>query len=211
MNHSILEFWNSPKLRMELRRENGQNPRCQIQYLQFPWLKPHQHEMGLLLLFLVFSNVEVQVCKYWCKVFQQTVSISFCKNISDVFYPDIITLGPLHMVTVQGSEMYLKYSLFLQITKPSYYDIAMVTWFIMIMVTWGSYDHLRIICGPQCCHQCRRGRSLGAFMATSNQETLRGDTLRKCCLSVIIFANLPLIIGQCHPRLCCRILVKGNL
>ena len=82
--------------------------------------------MGLLLLFLVFSNAEVQVCKYWCKVFQQTVSISFCKNISDVFYPDIITLGPLHMVTVQGSEMYLKYSSFLQITRPSYYDIAML-------------------------------------------------------------------------------------
>ena len=165
MNHSILEFWNSPKLRMELRRENGQNPRCQIQYLQFPWLKPHQHEMGLLLLFLVFSNAEVQVCKYWCKVFQQTVSISFCKKKYDVFfYPDIITLGPLHMVTVQGSEMYLKYSSFLQITKPSYDSCHDSLW------SWWPEDHM----WPPVLPPMQEGPQLGGFYG--HQQS--GDTER---------------------------------
>ena len=68
-----------------------------------------------------------------------------------------ITLGPLHMVTVQGSE----------------YNIVILAYYHIFLMSWDASDDLRIMCGPQCCHHCRRGHSLRAFREHCHESLVR--------------------------------------
>ena len=60
----------------------------------------------------------------------------------------------------------------------SYRHVCIYRHILMSWCDWNGFDDLRIMCGPQCCHQCRRGRSLGAFRAQGQEPP--GNKIQPC-------------------------------